>query len=609
MSSRFTGVTWHKQDERWQAAIKIDGRSIHLGHFEDETEAARKYDELARVYGRSTNFQLSSRHGHSADIFRTTSQIFKEQTEMLLSERYATKKDGDALLLQELHIEEMSFPSVGGIAQKMKRRPRKRLKRSTSSRNAYPSFNSRGKGKNIFGIDSLRSPVKVTRSDSDSIDVAVAALPSVSMELPVTDEPPHLQIELAALKLDSQLKRKRQTGVRHSNASPKSNVVISTVKSKTILTIGLRREILRLVYQLIRHDNSYYFRKPVDEFDDLDEKIREHYGHVVTMPMDLRSIFTRLIENIMPDESTIHDAIYPCSSFLNKIPPWVQSRDVGGKTSILKNRTVNHTCTNSIEDNKGFARCIRNRRVLDRSQLAYSCPKEFTLSTQSYSLENLLHSRYNNSQYNYFEEVVDDLNLIWRNAEQFNAEDSDPVRSARILKNQSGKAINSIISNGTFSDLEGFTDWRLDHELIGQKFVDNDGDSFVITGWLPANLMDNQEELWHACYEHHQQSEFDMDKYDLQKIRYGKANIRCSRGLLQYSEEGGPKSIFFPLNLKLSSSAFAMEAQAKHSHSDRNCNVASLRAPRSLFVGVHCVTANHSINWESGVKLGTTLNI
>ena len=54
--SRYVGVTWHRQDQKWQAAIKIDGRSIHLGHFENEDDAARKYDEVAASKGRPINF-------------------------------------------------------------------------------------------------------------------------------------------------------------------------------------------------------------------------------------------------------------------------------------------------------------------------------------------------------------------------------------------------------------------------------------------------------------------------------------------------------------------------------------------------------------------------
>jgi hypothetical protein len=47
-SSRFKGVTWNRGLQKWQAQIKVDGRSRHLGLHADEREAARAYDAAAR---------------------------------------------------------------------------------------------------------------------------------------------------------------------------------------------------------------------------------------------------------------------------------------------------------------------------------------------------------------------------------------------------------------------------------------------------------------------------------------------------------------------------------------------------------------------------------
>jgi hypothetical protein len=55
-SSRFIGVSWHKSTRKWEAGIKIAGKKTGLGHFADELEAARKYDEAAIKIGRSLNF-------------------------------------------------------------------------------------------------------------------------------------------------------------------------------------------------------------------------------------------------------------------------------------------------------------------------------------------------------------------------------------------------------------------------------------------------------------------------------------------------------------------------------------------------------------------------
>ena len=46
-SSAYKGVTWNKRLQKWHSRIKINRKHIHLGFFEDEIEAARKYNEKA----------------------------------------------------------------------------------------------------------------------------------------------------------------------------------------------------------------------------------------------------------------------------------------------------------------------------------------------------------------------------------------------------------------------------------------------------------------------------------------------------------------------------------------------------------------------------------
>ena len=46
-SSRFKGVSWSGKDQFWDASITVDGKSIFLGLFSSEIQAARAYNEGA----------------------------------------------------------------------------------------------------------------------------------------------------------------------------------------------------------------------------------------------------------------------------------------------------------------------------------------------------------------------------------------------------------------------------------------------------------------------------------------------------------------------------------------------------------------------------------
>jgi hypothetical protein len=49
-SSKYKGVCWHKRDCKFQASIRVHGRTIHLGTFADEVQAAQAYDIAARTF-------------------------------------------------------------------------------------------------------------------------------------------------------------------------------------------------------------------------------------------------------------------------------------------------------------------------------------------------------------------------------------------------------------------------------------------------------------------------------------------------------------------------------------------------------------------------------
>ena len=54
--SKFVGVSWNKEKKKWKAQINIDGKNKNLGSFDDEKEAACKYDEQAALFNKPVNF-------------------------------------------------------------------------------------------------------------------------------------------------------------------------------------------------------------------------------------------------------------------------------------------------------------------------------------------------------------------------------------------------------------------------------------------------------------------------------------------------------------------------------------------------------------------------
>jgi hypothetical protein len=48
-TSRYKGVSWHKQNKKWVAYIGVDGSLHHLGCFTSEEAAARAYNRAARA--------------------------------------------------------------------------------------------------------------------------------------------------------------------------------------------------------------------------------------------------------------------------------------------------------------------------------------------------------------------------------------------------------------------------------------------------------------------------------------------------------------------------------------------------------------------------------
>lgn len=47
-SSEFKGVCWHIRIKKWYAGIRHNGKLIFIGYFDDEVEAAKAYDAVAK---------------------------------------------------------------------------------------------------------------------------------------------------------------------------------------------------------------------------------------------------------------------------------------------------------------------------------------------------------------------------------------------------------------------------------------------------------------------------------------------------------------------------------------------------------------------------------
>lgn len=66
-TSRYKGVSWSTRAGKWCASINME-RMRTLGFFESETEAAKRYDEAAKVYQDARlNFPIDDIHSASTD--------------------------------------------------------------------------------------------------------------------------------------------------------------------------------------------------------------------------------------------------------------------------------------------------------------------------------------------------------------------------------------------------------------------------------------------------------------------------------------------------------------------------------------------------------------
>ncbi len=79
LSSKYKGVNWDKHTRRWLVRLHINNKSVFLGRYDDEKEAAKIYDRVALFEFKEFAHTNFSRENYSDTELLSTKQILKQR--------------------------------------------------------------------------------------------------------------------------------------------------------------------------------------------------------------------------------------------------------------------------------------------------------------------------------------------------------------------------------------------------------------------------------------------------------------------------------------------------------------------------------------------------
>ena len=106
--SKHVGVTWLKKTKKWRVQINIDCKIKTLGYFDDEKEAACKYDEQATLIGRPVNFPKEGQE--KAKKYKCCNSIDNIQSKRTPEVQETRRADGSSSA-RPLDVEDMDSTS------------------------------------------------------------------------------------------------------------------------------------------------------------------------------------------------------------------------------------------------------------------------------------------------------------------------------------------------------------------------------------------------------------------------------------------------------------------------------------------------------------------